>query len=315
MLVDLHRNDLGTVARAGTVTVPDFMVVERYSHVIHIVSSVSRSSRPECSALDALLPRSPPARSRARPRSAPWRSSTSSSPSARGPYGGAIGYFSLLGRHGHLHHHPHRGDQGRRGVDHAGAGIVADSDPRVARPRRRRAPGAARLEARDGAVAPRPASDTEVREAADDPGHRQLRLVHLQPGAVPAVAGPRGRGEAQRRARPVADVLALEPEAGSCSRPGPGRPEDAGICVELLQSGAPVPILGVCLGHQALGLAFGGHRARAGADARQDLAVQHDGRAIFAGLPEPLQATRYHCLASRARDLSRVSSRSGAQRR
>ena len=94
----------------------------------------------------------------------------------------------------------------------------------------------------------------------------------------------------------VPALLALEPEAIVLS-PGPGRPEDAGICVELLQSGAPVPILGVCLGHQALGLAYGGTIELApvlmhGKTSR----VSHDDRAIFAGLPNPFVATRYHSL-------------------
>ena len=97
-------------------------------------------------------------------------------------------------------------------------------------------------------------------------------------------------------ALPVAGLLALAPEAIVLS-PGPGRPEDAGVCVELYQSGAPVPILGVCLGHQALGLAYGGEIEHSpvlmhGKTSR----VSHDGRALFAGLPDPFEATRYHSL-------------------
>jgi anthranilate synthase/aminodeoxychorismate synthase-like glutamine amidotransferase len=91
-------------------------------------------------------------------------------------------------------------------------------------------------------------------------------------------------------------VLALEPEAIVLS-PGPGRPEDAGICVELLQSGAPVPILGVCLGHQALGLACGGTIELAPVLMHGKTSqVRHENRAIFEGLPNPFEATRYHSL-------------------
>jgi anthranilate synthase component 2 len=94
----------------------------------------------------------------------------------------------------------------------------------------------------------------------------------------------------------VAGLLALDPEAIVLS-PGPGRPEDAGICVELLQSGAPLPILGVCLGHQALGLAYGGEIELAPVLMHGKTSqVSHDGRALFAGLPNPFEATRYHSL-------------------
>ena len=94
----------------------------------------------------------------------------------------------------------------------------------------------------------------------------------------------------------VAGLLALEPEAIVLS-PGPGRPEDAGICVELLRSAVPVPILGVCLGHQALGLACGGEIELAPVLMHGKTSqVSHDDRAIFAGLPNPFVATRYHSL-------------------
>jgi anthranilate synthase/aminodeoxychorismate synthase-like glutamine amidotransferase len=94
----------------------------------------------------------------------------------------------------------------------------------------------------------------------------------------------------------VAELLELEPEAIVLS-PGPGRPEDAGICVELLQSGAPVPILGVCLGHQALGLAYGAEIELAPVLMHGKTSqVRHDGRALFAGLSNPFVATRYHSL-------------------
>jgi anthranilate synthase component 2 len=94
----------------------------------------------------------------------------------------------------------------------------------------------------------------------------------------------------------VGELLGFEPEAIVLS-PGPGRPEDAGICVELLQSGAPVPLLGVCLGHQALGLAYGAEIELAPVLMHGKTSqVRHDGRAIFAGLPDPFVATRYHSL-------------------
>jgi anthranilate synthase component 1 len=129
MLVDLHRNDLGKVARAASVTVPDFMVVEYYSHLIHIVSSVVAKIRPECSALDALLAAFPAGTLSGAPKIRAMEIIDELEPEARGPYGGAIGYFSFSG------------DMdtcitirtvvikdGEASIT-AGAGIVADSDP------------------------------------------------------------------------------------------------------------------------------------------------------------------------------------------
>src|SRR5262249_45339720 len=83
----------------------------------------------------------------------------------------------------------------------------------------------------------------------------------------------------------VAELLALKPE-GIVLSPGPGRPEDAGICVELLQHRAPVPLLGVCLGHQALGLAFGAIVERAPRLMHGKTSpVRHLGSGVFANLP------------------------------
>jgi anthranilate synthase component 2 len=94
----------------------------------------------------------------------------------------------------------------------------------------------------------------------------------------------------------VAGMLALEPR-GIVLSPGPGRPEGAGVCVELLRSRVPVPLLGVCLGHQALGLAFGAVVSRAPRLMHGKTSpVRHLGYGVFADLPNPFEATRYHSL-------------------
>ena len=93
------------------------------------------------------------------------------------------------------------------------------------------------------------------------------------------------------------DLLARGPQ-GIVLSPGPGRPEAAGVCVELLRSRPPVPVLGVCLGHQALGVAYGAKVERASRlmHGKTSL-VRHRGDGIFANLPNPFPATRYHSLA------------------
>jgi len=96
------------------------------------------------------------------------------------------------------------------------------------------------------------------------------------------------------------EVAALGPERILIS-PGPCTPQDAGISMELIRhfakSSRPVPILGVCLGHQAIGAAFGGEVVRAPKLMHGKTSeVEHDGRTIFAGIPRTMTCTRYHSL-------------------
>ncbi|WPZ20295.1 aminodeoxychorismate/anthranilate synthase component II [Sulfitobacter faviae] len=96
----------------------------------------------------------------------------------------------------------------------------------------------------------------------------------------------------------VDEAIAMNP-AGILLSPGPCDPDQAGICLELTHAAAAarVPLLGVCLGHQTLGQAFGGKVVRADDIVHGKLGqMQHDGRGVFAGLPSPFGATRYHSL-------------------
>jgi anthranilate synthase/aminodeoxychorismate synthase-like glutamine amidotransferase len=94
------------------------------------------------------------------------------------------------------------------------------------------------------------------------------------------------------------ELLAREP-AGVVISPGPGEPKDAGVSVPMVHACAAreLPLLGVCLGHQAIGEAFGGRIVRARSIMHGKLSpISHDGRGVFAGLPSPFAATRYHSL-------------------
>ena len=99
-------------------------------------------------------------------------------------------------------------------------------------------------------------------------------------------------------AAPCEELVARAP-AGVVISPGPGEPGDAGVSVALVHACAErgLPLLGVCLGHQAIGLAFGGRIVRARSIMHGKVSpISHDGRGVFAGLPSPFEATRYHSL-------------------
>ena len=129
MLVDLGRNDLGRVAATGTVQVTDLMIVERYSHVMHLVSNITCDLLPECDAWDLLRATFPAGTLSGAPKIRAMEIISELEDSPRGPYGGAVGYISFDGNmdlaitirtacisEGCL-------------VVRAGAGLVADSDP------------------------------------------------------------------------------------------------------------------------------------------------------------------------------------------
>src|SRR6201995_1440456 len=104
----------------------------------------------------------------------------------------------------------------------------------------------------------------------------------------------------------VDEVEALEPDRILLS-PGPCTPQDAGICIDLVKHFAgKLPILGVCLGHQAIGAAFGGHVVRAPKLMHGKTSqVEHDGKTIFSGVATPMTCTRYHSLIVEEKGLPR----------
>ena len=103
------------------------------------------------------------------------------------------------------------------------------------------------------------------------------------------------------------EALAMRPDAILLS-PGPCTPDQAGVCLPLIGAAAAarVPLLGVCLGHQAIGQAFGGTVIRAPEPVHGKVwDIHHRGTDVFTGLPDPFQATRYHSLVVRKEDLPR----------
>ena len=196
MLVDLARNDLGRVCDHGSVTVDELMVVETYSHVLHIVSEVSGTLRADVGPIEALRGACPRARCRARRKSARCRSSTSWRRQAR-PLRRSVGYLSYSGELDTCIYI--RSALIKDGMVHAqaGGGVVADSDPAYER---------RESEAKAGAVFQAIELARRQGTGHEGPARGQLRLVHLQPRAVPRRArrGHRRRPQRQGHGRRAA---------------------------------------------------------------------------------------------------------------
>ena len=129
MLVDLGRNDVGRVARFHTVTLDPFMTIERYSHVMHIVSQVTGDLLPDHSAYDVMKACFPAGTVSGAPKIRAMQIIEELEPTQRGPYAGAVGYFSFSGNMDTCINIRTVVIKGNQAFVQAGAGIVADSDP------------------------------------------------------------------------------------------------------------------------------------------------------------------------------------------
>ena len=223
MLVDLGRNDLGRVCEYGSVQVDELMVVEAYSHVLHIVSQVSGRLRAEVTAMDALRAVLPAGTLSGAPKVRAMQIIDELEPHKRGSYGGAIGYLGLHRRPRHGDPHPHGGGEGRPG-------------PRPGRRRHRRR-RQARLRVRgDASTRRRPSSARSSWRRASRSGHESVLVIDNydcftynlvqylgELGAEPDVVRNDGaRSPSCWSARP--DRLVISP--------GPCTPRDAGISIE-----------------------------------------------------------------------------------
>jgi len=129
MLVDLGRNDLGRVCKAGSIAVSDFMSIEKYSHVMHIVSGISGKLRDDMTAIDALCACFPAGTVSGAPKIRAMGIINALEPEGRGVYAGALGYFDFCGNMDTCITIRTIITHGDQAYFQAGAGIVADSIP------------------------------------------------------------------------------------------------------------------------------------------------------------------------------------------
>lgn len=307
MLVDLVRNDVARVSRPGTVRVPERMSVERYSHVMHLVSRVEGQMHQGADAVDCLAALFPGGTITGAPKHRACLRIREAEPVPRGPYTGSAGFigfdgsarFNILIRTLVL--------RGGRAHVHAGSGIVADSDPdgewEEANQKARALLDAATGHAGSG-------SSTRLGEVTrhgswdppDPQGRVDARVLVVDNydsfvyNLADYASALGARVRVVRNDTDLEAALAWEPSHVVLS-PGPGRPEDAGFCEDLLRRVAGrIPVLGVCLGHQAMATAHGGSVAVGEPVHGKPASVSHDGTGLFTGLPNPLTVGRYHSL-------------------
>ncbi|WP_019585002.1 aminodeoxychorismate components I/II [Deinococcus apachensis] len=335
MLVDLVRHDLGRVAAPGTVTVPDLGLVERYSHVMHLVSEVTATARPGLTARDLLAATFPGGTITGAPKERVMEAIRALEPGPRGWYTGGVGIVSgarvdvnILIRTAAFRRQrdPLAEDAGpnisRWTVQvRAGGGTVIDSDPgREAQETVHKAQALlAVLSGHPGRPAQPPAPPMPGRPWSPPPALTRtgLRVLLLDNRdsftlnlahdllALGAVVDLRTQDEAAQA------LLASQPDAVLIG-PGPGTPGTSGCTLALtrlcLERG--VPLLGVCLGHQALGEVLGGRVERAGPVHGQPEAVSHGGKGLFDGIADGTPFGRYHSLVVRGLPEEYVTGRS-----
>ena len=295
MLVDLARNDLGRVCVPGSVGPTELMQVERFSKVMHIVSTVEGELREDRHPLDALAATFPAGTVTGAPKRRAMELIAEHEPTARGPYAGAVGYLTFAGDLDFC-------------ITIRTAVVIGRTRPRAVgrwRGRGLRPRSRAPRDEGQGRGAPSRGRPPRSRGGAD----LAMILVvdHYDSFTYNLVQLIEGLGHPTEVVKsdeaPAADLVAREPEAVVLS-PGPGHPRDAGSFPDLLRLlPERIPVLGVCLGHQALGIASGGTVDRTTPFHGKASLVHHEGRGILDGVPSPFEAGRYHSLVVLRDDL------------
>ncbi len=310
MLVDLLRNDLSRVCRAGSIEVSEALTVERYSHVMHLVSEVRGSSRAALAELVAAI--FPGGSITGAPKESVMREIARLEPVPRGAYTGSLGYvcgagadFNILIRSLTL--------AAGRGYVSAGGGIVIESDPEEEYLETRHK-AEAMLRVLGGGRLGRP--------PAPPPHHGSWQPTRPPPCTPAKVLFVEAHDSFSYNIvnylRTLGATVCVvdhteEPRLGAATHvvlgPGPGDPASSGRLLDWTAAALArrLPLLGICLGHQALGVLLGARLERAPRPVHgEGDPVAHSGAGLFAGIPSPALFTRYHslCLAALPAELS-----------
>ena len=226
MLVDLARNDIGRVCTPGSVSPTELMVVERFSRVMHIVSTVEGDLAEGLHPLDALAVTFPAGTVSGAPKRRAMELIAEAEPTARGPYAGAVGYLTFAGDLDFCITIRTAVIAGGTATVQSGGGIVADSDPETEL-RESKAKASGLMPAVAGPPDTRERTRPRTREPYDDPRRRPLRLVRLQPRPIDRQARARHGGRPQQTRSRRRHSL-LEPPRRSCCHPDPAGPRTPG---------------------------------------------------------------------------------------
>ncbi|MFC4637616.1 chorismate-binding protein [Deinococcus hohokamensis] len=324
MLVDLVRHDLGQVAGAGSVHVPDLMLVERYSHVMHLVSEVEARARPGVTLPEVLAATFPGGTITGAPKARVMEAIAALEPGPRGWYTGGLGVVS--GARVDLNILIRTAAFTRQGEAwtvevRAGGGTVIDADPhREAQETVHKAQALLSvLSGVPGRAAQPPQPPVPGRPWAPPPaqssaGLRVLLLDNRDSFTWNLVHDLQALGaevEVRFQDEDAHTLLSTRPGAVLIG-PGPGTPDTSGSTLALTQLSLArgVPLLGVCLGHQALGQVLGGRVERALPVHGRPAQVEHTGTDLFAGVAPGAAFGRYHSLVVRGLDPALVTARS-----
>lgn len=302
MLVDLLRNDLAQVARPGTVRVRELFTVERYAHVMHLVSEVeARTEAPLGRVFAALFPGGTITGA---PKGTVMEAIRDLEPVPRGAYTGSLGYVSGRGADFNLLIRSFQ-RVGEEVLFSAGAGVVIASDPEKEYEETLHKAESLLLALERGRPG-KPPKPPKRRASWSPPspprgyGARVLFLENRDSFSYNLVDYLRALG-AEVEVVDQEEAPDLQGFTHLVVGPGPKDPFAAGRVLEWTEKAlmAGLPLLGVCLGHQALGVVLGAELYREAPVHGEARAVCHTGEALFQGIPSPAPFARYHSLALR----------------